>query len=391
LKRIGGSASPAALPAPPVVQEMAEVLLVSKPVSPPWNDSSKNLVRELAVNMTRHVPIVMSKRGALPELAGARIEAVYAPGSGRFAPALADNARVMLRLLAGRRAPLWHLFFAPNPLSSTMAALAARAKKARTVQTICSIPARDADLRSLLFADVSVAVSCRTERLLLEAGLRPDRVRRIPPAVSRVQPLGRERREQVRRLFDLPVDGPLLVYPGDLEVGQGADRALQVLADLPGDLDAHLAIACRAKTPEAREHEARLKNQARQLRLTSRVSWVGETTAVLELLAAADLVLFPVDDLTAKMDLPLVLIEAMSARTAVLLTTGTSAEELAEGGAGLAVVPERDAISQAVRGLLLDETERLGLADRGYRAVEERYRPQAMAAAYEQVYDELLG
>ncbi len=390
LKDIRGQARPAA-PSPGALQEMAEILLVSKPISPPWNDSSKNLVRELALNMTRYVPVVLSRKGSLLDLARARVERLYSPASGGFTPQLADNARVMLRLLTGRRTALWHFFFAPNPRTSFVAALAARAKRVPTVQTICSVSTEITDLRQLVFADVNIVVSRSTERLLLGAGLSPDRLRRVLPAVSAVQPPGREQREQVRRLFDLPLDRPLLVFPGDLEVGRGADRALQALYDLPGDLDAHLAIACRAKTPAAREHEAQLKNRARTLRLDTRVTWVGETVSILELLAAADLVLFPVDNLSAKMDLPLVLIEAMAARTPVLVTTGTSAEELAEGGAALAVAPERDAIAEAVCRLLQDEGERRGLADRGREAAEERFRPQTMAAAYEQVYDELLG
>ncbi|MDH4281277.1 MAG: hypothetical protein OEV36_01370 [Myxococcales bacterium] len=38
---------------------MAQVLYVSKPVAPPWNDSSKNLVRDVAGHLRRHRPIVM--------------------------------------------------------------------------------------------------------------------------------------------------------------------------------------------------------------------------------------------------------------------------------------------------------------------------------------------
>lgn len=369
---------------------MAEILLVSKPVSPPWNDSSKNLVRELALNMRRHVPTVMSKKGCAPALPGARIEPLYSPQGGGFAPALADNAMVMLRLLVGRQADLWHFFFAPNPRSSYLARVAAKARRARTVQTICSVPADTADLRSLLFADVNVVVSRRTERLLLEAGLPAGSVRRIAPAVEAPPALGPEQQRRVRQRFDLPADRPLLVYPGDLEVGRGADRALEALSDSPGDIGAHLALACRAKTSAARGEEARLRSRADRLGLSSRVSWVGETGSMLELLGAADVVLLPADDLRAKMDLPLALLEAMAAEKAVLVLTGTSAEELAEDGAALAVEPDRDAVSEAVRRLLQDEEERRRLGRLACESVRRRFRPQGMAAAYEQVYDDLL-
>lgn len=47
---------------------MREVLFVSKPVEPPWNDSSKNLVRDVAGHLQRNRPRVMVRRGGLNPL-----------------------------------------------------------------------------------------------------------------------------------------------------------------------------------------------------------------------------------------------------------------------------------------------------------------------------------
>ena len=41
----------------------ADVLFVSKPVAPPWNDSSKNLVRDLAGALRSVHGVTLSRRG----------------------------------------------------------------------------------------------------------------------------------------------------------------------------------------------------------------------------------------------------------------------------------------------------------------------------------------
>ena len=53
---------------------MAEVLFVSKPVAPPWNDSSKNLVRDIAGHLQRHSPVLMGHPGQASPIDRGRIE-----------------------------------------------------------------------------------------------------------------------------------------------------------------------------------------------------------------------------------------------------------------------------------------------------------------------------
>src|SRR5512140_238464 len=108
--------------APPVTPR---VLFDSKPSAPPWHDGSKNLVRDVAANLTRALPTVMTTPGA-PSV-GPRVthEAIYGD-AGRFSPALLSNARVLRRLAFGDPHDLWHFVFAPNPASSTAALVAKR-------------------------------------------------------------------------------------------------------------------------------------------------------------------------------------------------------------------------------------------------------------------------
>jgi phosphatidylinositol alpha-1,6-mannosyltransferase len=151
-----------------------------------------------------------------------------------------------------------------------------------------------------------------------------------------------------------------------------------------------LVLACRAKTARARGHELRLRALAAELRVADSTHFVGEIAAIHGLLGAADVVALPADTLYAKMDLPLVLIEAMMLGRAVITAQGTAAAELAQDDAALAVAPNVGAVTAALGGLLESRAERLRLGERARRAALARYHPTIMASAYETVYDELL-
>ncbi|HKP64365.1 MAG TPA: glycosyltransferase family 4 protein [Polyangiales bacterium] len=364
-------------------------MLVSKPIVPPWHDSSKNLVRDLAMHMHRHTPIVLSQRGVRLDMPRARVEPIYGTTARKFSPALADNARVLARLLSSRRGECWHFFFAPNPKTSNVARVAGWLRGARTIQTVCSAPHPGVSVQSVLFARRIVVLSEHTRRRFLAAGVRPERMRLVRPAVPELTPLPRERVAGARKRLGLPEQRPLIVYAGDLEFSRAADLALDALIDAPASLDACLVMACRTKTPAARARAAVLEQRAAREGVASRVLWFGETPFIHDLLAVADLVTLPADTLYAKMDVPLVLVEAMALGRAVLVGSGTPAEELASAGGAVAVETQRDAVSAATLALLEDGARRAELGAKARELARRDYDARNMTAAYEAIYDEL--
>lgn len=369
---------------------MAHVLFVSKPVAPPWNDSSKNLVRDVVSHMTRHQAVVLGPRGGTLRLGNAKFDGIYPAARGRFAPGLVDNGRVLARLMFGARHDVWHFFFAPNPRTSTVARFTSGLRRPRTMQTVCSAPRDDLDPRQVLFAERTIVLSRHTEQRLLNAGVAASTLIRIPPPAPLLSPLTNEQRAATRTQLGLPADAPLVLFPGDLEFGTGAERSMQVLADLPASLGACLVMACRAKTPRAREEEVRVRAVAERLGIASRTYWLGETPRILELLGACDVVLLPSETLYAKMDLPLVLLEAMALARPVVVVTGVPSAELAEGGGALALEPDRSALAGAVGDLLESEAKRTALGQRAREIAQTQYNPSTVASEYENVYDALL-
>jgi phosphatidylinositol alpha-1,6-mannosyltransferase len=363
--------------------------MVSKPVAPPWNDSSKNLVKDLALAGTRFRYRVLTARGyALP----ARVvsEPLYPEGAGAHTPPLIQNLRVLSRLLRHDDAALAHFFFAPNPRTSLAARLALRLRPRRTVQTVCSTPASYARVDRLLFADRVVVLSSDTDRRLVEAGVDPKRLAVIPPGIEVPDCPSPGERRDARRRNGLPLDRPVIIYPGDYQFSRAADtfaRAIPLLADVP----ATFVFACRIKQPASLVEEARIRSLLAASGALGRVRMLREVADVQDLLRACDLCVLPAESLYAKMDLPLVLLEAMALGVPVVVSSAPPLVEILHGDVGVAVSPQDAAELAAAIRLLLATPDRLRQLGENARAeVEARYAIHHVARQYEDLYQELI-
>ncbi len=368
------------------------VLYVSKPVQPPWHDGSKNLVRDLAEHVPGVVPTVLTagaESGLHPRVV---CEPVYQSGTFGYAPRLQENARVLARLLRAPREELWHFVFAPNPLSSSAARAAIAAQKLRShvtrpkvVQTIASTPKEFVRVHKLLFGDVVVAQSQDTYARLLRHGVPANGLIVIPPCARAPLAPTPERTATLRASFP-KLAARYVVYPGDLEVSSGARTVLTAASGLVS-LGYDVVFACRAKTRRARACEdALLRELSPELR--EHVHFAGTVADLPALLAGAFAVLFPVDDLYGKVDLPLVLLESLSLGVPLVVARGGPLTEIESA---LSVRPgEAHAMVDEVARLAQDPALRADVVQRGRAEYHARFTPEVVARAYGEVYRKLV-
>jgi phosphatidylinositol alpha-1,6-mannosyltransferase len=364
---------------------MPRVLFVSKPIAPPFHDGTKCLVRDVASELRAVTPVVMTTRQALASLPPGLTGRVVYGESGAFAPALLDNARAALSLLAGPRDDLWHFVFAPNPRTGQVARALRALRRIPIVQTVASPPRHFAGLSRLLFGDEIVVQSRSTENNLVEAArherftLPPITV--IPPPVPSLSAPDPERVQRARRELDVAPGDRVILYPGDLEVSSGAEVTRSLVEPLCQRFpNAIVVFAYRNKTPAAAERAAVLKHalQGRRVRITDRV------TNMHALLAAVDIVIFPVDDLWGKVDQPIVLLEALELGTPCLVLDQGPLKDV-EGAVKLPTIDAR-AWLEAITGVLESEPARARVIAEGHAAASRVYASGVVARAYEAIY-----
>jgi glycosyltransferase involved in cell wall biosynthesis len=357
------------------------VLLVTKPLSPPWNDSGKVVPRDLATaGPGRHELQVLTSRGdstVWPE--GVRAHAVYPPVLSGGAQPLA-RPRMMAAVWRRRREfDALHFFFQPHPAAANAARLLSAACHAPSIHTALSAPREGVAPGRVLFSPVTVTLSRSTAQRLARAGSAAPRV--IPPGLGELDPVPAARAAVARAR--LGIEGSFVVYPGDYDFSGGYDLLLEAWAgasDLP-----LLVLAGRDKTPAAAGVRAGLERRARDLGLAARVRFAGTVEDMPALLAASSGVLFPARSLYAKSDVPIVLLEAWRSSRPVWVSDLPPLAELTEGLTE--ALPHEPAAWAAAVLRIPAEGARLGEAGRA--RLLARYAASRMRAAYELLYDEL--
>jgi glycosyltransferase involved in cell wall biosynthesis len=374
----------------PEEEPVAKILMISKAVEAPWTDSAKNLVKDLVCKGRRHQYTVMVTRGAVQPCPNASVEPIYAK-AGAYSPSVVQNLRVLARLFRPDNQDIYHFFFAPNPLSSKAAWMVRRLKPGKKfVQTVCSVPATFEGIKKLMFAHRVVALSRSTRDQLLAHGV--ENVVHIPPAVDNSRRVSAEARQAVLLKLGLPLNRPVVLYAGDYQFSRAADTCARALPRILEGSNAHFVFACRIKQDLSRAEEARIKEWVASQPFRDRVHFFNELDCIVELIAASTLQVLPAGSLFAKMDIPLVLLESLREGTPLLVSNSPPMSELIEDGAAAPVWPEEpEDLATRVLELLGSEARRRTLATAGLQLVKTKYDSAVVAAAYEDLYDELLG
>jgi phosphatidylinositol alpha-1,6-mannosyltransferase len=367
------------------------VLFVSKPVDPPINDGTKHIVTTIARHLTRFDARVMTTHN-VTSVDGDRVavDPIYAPASS-YAPSVLNNVRAARHLALDRRSQLWNFVFAPNLRSSQMGRWLKAMRRIPVVQTVASRPREFAELRSLLFGDIVVAQSEDTRRRL-QSAWREDksagpcpRIEVILPGLAEVRVPTLDDTTRVRQALNVGPDVPILLYPGDIEFSHGA-RLVKAAASIVTDRHptAVVVFAYREKTSAAGPAATQLM---RDLNPT-RVRLVREAADILALVRTSAAVLFPVDDLYGKVDLPIILLEAMALSTPVITVDVGPLAELR--GVERAPLGDPIALANVSLAMIDDHGRRAQCTEAQLRAVRERHSAQQSASQYEALYDTLM-
>ena len=362
------------------------VLIVSKPLVPPWNDGSKNLAMGIVTHARRTRFHVFSTPGTTYPSTRITGEPIYRT-AGSFTPSFSQNLRVLARLARpDREIGIYHFFFTPNPRTSTAARWLTRYKKQVTIQTVCSPPASHENLSRMIFTDKVVVLSDYHRRVFQEAGI--ENVVKINPGIEipAGTKLNHNRMKERLRLTDEKV----VLYPGDYEFSGGHEIILRILPGLVKKFPRiKIIFACRPKTPVSRSLESGVRTRIREMGLEKYVVFLPRVEKMDELYDLTSLCLFPAHSLSRKMDIPLTLLECLSWKIPIIIGDIPPVNELLKEQVGAVVKPDspRDLLA-AIRWLISDEKARKECGKNGRKLIAEEFDINKIAGRYEDIYRE---
>ncbi len=372
---------------------MKQILLATRPLVPPWDEASKNFAYFLAKSISKHHVSILTTPTWLPDL----------PANITQIPCYTKNELDFgekLRLLASLRNlrskfDITHYLFTPTRKNTSLINFFSRPTHGKTIQTIATL--RE-DLygpkqwKQLLFADRIVVYSDYSKKLLQNIGM--NHVSRIYPGVdlSLYQPAPKN--AETLQYFDLTPEDFIVTYNGEYARLGATDMLTSWLIEYFSthpNSNMKFVFACRVKKHE----DDRLK----KIEITERFQTAGilhhirftDTYADMpKLYNLADVIVFPVNDMRGKFDVPLVIIEAYACGKPVILSDLPLFKEFANPDI-CATIPRGDmeALTQTITLLQSNPTERTRLGQNARAFVENSFDLRNTVKEYEQLYDSL--
>ncbi|MGH7918512.1 MAG: glycosyltransferase, partial [Candidatus Dormibacteraceae bacterium] len=362
-------------------------LLTSHPVAPPWSGADKNLARALlAADLGAEFTFIGDRAdGTVWPARHQRRALPFATGI----PTTREQLRLFWWLYRDRAAvDILHalITFRPSLLKEVALLALPLVRRSRLVVTCPS--GRHLPLRLLRRAAATVAISRWTEQALAGAGLA--NVRRIPPGIDLRWFWPGTTVEGTRRLgLDL---APTLLFAGHYDEGGGLDAAIEVLRRLRLRVPSLRLLTAMRTRPSRADRRRRTESEAhiRALGLEDVVVPLGDRADIRSAIWASAAVLFQPVTLGIKMDLPMVLLEALACGRPIVVSATESLGELADGSGAVTIGPaDSTATLHHLERLLTGDDYARSCARSARALAERRYSVEEMVNAYEDLYHDL--
>jgi glycosyltransferase involved in cell wall biosynthesis len=246
-------------------------------------------------------------------------------------------------------------------------------------------------------ANLYLSVSPGLSEAYLSAGLSPAKLRQVPNGVdlTRFAPATAERRLEIRRRLELPIDQPVILFVGILSRDKQPHVLFDAWASLQRDPSrASTLVFVGPTNPRQFEADADLaaeiRVQTRRLNLGDRVRFVPPTHEVHEYFQAADVYVLP----SAREGLPIALLEAMASGLPSIASRlpGSTDVIIADRKNGLLVPPgDASGFALALDAVLGDRELATCLGGAARQTVEERYSMARVAEEWLAAYKDVLG
>lgn len=371
---------------------MKKILLVTRPLVPPWDEASKNFAYFLAKSLESHHISILTTPTWLPDL----------PANVTQVPCYTQNDldfSEKLRLLSSLRKlrgkfDITHYLFTPTRKNTSLINFFSRPTHGKTVQTIATL--RE-DLygakqwRQLLFADRIIVYSDYSKNILERVGF--DNVTRIYPGIDLSLYRPQKKDTAALEYFRLSSQDFVVMYPGEYVRLGATDMITEWLIEhyrAHPDSDMKFVFACRVKHEDDHLKKIAITERFEEAGILDRIRFTDTYDDMPTLYNLADIMIFPVGDMRGKFDVPLVIIEAYACGKPVILSDLPIFREFSNDQI-CATIPRGslEALEEIVSSLKAHPSARAAFGRRARIFVEQIFDLKETVRQYEDIYDSM--
>ena len=371
---------------------MRKILLVTRPICPPWDEASKNFAYYLAKNI-KNSEIHILTSGILPNLPQNIVqENIY--NSNRFN--LSQKIKLFSFLRKNRNNfDIIHYLFTPTKQNSFFIKNFAKPTKGKTIQTIATLREdlyAEKDLKKIIFADTIIAYSDYSKRRLEDLGFK--NIQRIYPGIDLELYSPASKDEKIMEKFGIKPDDFVVTYHGEFTRLGGIDKLVSAILQNSDTLkkeNIKIILACRVKNDKDENKRKEIDRIIKNNDLENCLILTDKTFTTMEkIYNLADVAAFPVENMKGKFDVPLVVIEAMACEKTVIISDLPIFEEFANDQNSVKIeTGNMEKFFQVVLDVKKNPAQYSEIEKNARKFVEENFDIKKTAEKYQAVYENL--
>jgi len=367
---------------------MKKILLLTRPICPPWDEGSKNFAYTLAKHASDfeiHL-LTCGKVNGLPQ------NVIQHPIYSSPNLNLKQKFRLFRFLKNFKDYDILHSLFTPTKLNSTFLrfSLKNNVKVIQTVATLREDLYNAKDFRKILFGDQIITYSDYAKEKLEKMGF--SNVRRIYPGIDLEKYSPAPKNAELMKKYKTSDDDFVINYTGEyVRLGDMDDivDSFIDLAESHKNFKLHLAVRVKNQRDAAKKKEVEKKLE--KAGCLDRVAFMHDQSYEMQdVYNLADISIFPARTMAGKFDIPLAVVEAMACGKPVIASDLARLKYFLNNESSILIpAGNREALKENILYLYNNPEARDDLARRGIEFVRKNFDIMKVMKEYEKAYAEL--
>ena len=372
------------------------ILLLTRPICPPWDEGSKDFAYTLAKH-ARDFEVHLLTFGKVADLPENVVQhKIYTSPKWDFG----QKVRAYLFLVkeiflkGGKDYDIIHSFFTPTKLNVFALKMCLRNKKLKTIQTLATLRDDiygDEHLKRIIYADLIIAYSDYSKEKLEKIGF--SNVKRIYPGIDISLFSPAPKKPELMQKFETKENDFVINYTGEYVRLGDMDDIVSVFSDLAKvnkNLKLHLAV--RVKNGKDAEKKQEVRKRFEKEEALGQVVFIDDGSYVMEdIFNLCDISIFPARTMAGKFDIPLVIPEAMACGKPVIASNLERLKYFLNSENSILIeVGDHAALKEKILYLHNNSEARRELGEKGLRFARENFDIMEIVEEYEKIYSEII-
>lgn len=371
---------------------MKKILLITRPITPPWDEASKNFAFFLAKNIPDFTIGLLTKGSVSNLPSNVEQTLIYTANNFSFL----QKIRLLLNLkFLKNKFNILHFLFTPTRLNSLLikSILCCGERRCRTIQTIATLREdlySNEEIKKMIFGDLVITYSDYAKNKLVSLGFK--NVQRIYPGIDLDLYRKKEKNPEHMKKYGLSDSDFVINFTGEYSrLGAIDDVAISFIEISKLIPTSKLSLAVRIKNCEDIEKKKGVIEIFKRNNLLDRVIFHDDGTYEMsDIYNLCDISIFPVQDMNGKFDVPLAVIEAMACEKPVIISKIPILEEFAKEDNSVKI--EKSNMSELklkIMDLYDNPKKRISIGKEARKYVEENFDIKKIAEKYKDIYEKL--